>query len=335
MRLEKTLIFPAKLALLAVIGLIFLAGCATNRNNGQDGPGGQSGQGSAALTQYELIAIDLVNAMVQINELQPANMPDIKITAPKGSFGGALFTVLDSAGYNVRRPEIGLVYADLKWSITPATVQGGKKSKGAAPQTFSIALNNASLSRNYQLGPRKVKPTSNLVLNGVRNTPIKLHDSLFDQVAMPSNKPRSADARRDDANAAMGGSIRNIFDIGGSNYQEQIAAYQNVGTLVVNFPNESAKLSGPARVQLRRFLNSVSRGSDAVWVIGCSIGSTRKEGGNEGLARLRTKAVADWLRGSGMDAERLFAESCWAEDPDGLEMPNRGAQLTLLRERKN
>jgi len=200
---------------------------------------------------------------------------------------------------------LGLVNADLEWSITPTAKKGAKANDGL-PQSFAISLNNATLSREYQLGPRQVKPTSNLMLDGVRNTPIKLHDEIFDQMAVPNAKPRTAQDRRDDANAAMGGNVRNIFEIGGSNYQDQISMFKNVGTLV-----------------------------DAVWLIGCSIGSTRYEGGIEGLARTRTKVVADWLKLSGMDAERLYEESCWAEEPEGLNMPRRGVQLTLLRERKN
>lgn len=329
---SRNLTVSAKSTLFFTLVLLSLAGCASKSSS--SGAQGQSNTAPEALSQYELIAIDLINAMLQVNELNPSNLPDIKLSAPKGSFGGALFTVLDSAGYNVRRPELGLVLADLKWAVSPGSA-GGDTTDEAPPQTFSISVNGGSLSREYQLSDRKVTPASNLVLKGVKNTPIKLYDELFDQEALPSKEPVTAQARREEANAALGGSVRNIFDIGGSNYQDQITMFSNVGAMVINFPDESAKLPGPSRVQLRRFLNSVSRGSDAVWVIGCSIGSTARKGGNESLARARTKAVADWLKKSGMDDERLFDESCWAEEPQGLDMPRRGVQLTLLRERRN
>ena len=332
---KKVILFVhTKLALIAAIALIVLSGCAKNYITGgyPYSDGSQSNLASALLTRYELIAIDLVNAMVQIDDLHPTNLSNIKVDAPQGSFGGALANVLESAGYNVR--QLGGGYADLKWSITPADIQK-EAAEEPRPELFSIVVNNANLSRNYQFDSRRVKPTSNLMVSGVANIPTKLHDELFDQDVLPSVKRPSPQTRRDTANAALGGSIRNVFEIGGSNYQDKISLYKNVGAMVVNFSDGSAKLSKPSHIKMRRFLNSVSRGSDAVWVIGCSIGSTRYKGGNEKLARLRTKAVVDWLKSSGMNAERLFAESCWAEQPRRQNMPKRGVQLNLLRERKN
>lgn len=329
-------IVPFKFAILAVIALTFSSGCAKNLIKGSDSDrdANQPDIASYALTQYELIAIDLVNAMVQIDELHPSDLSGVKLAAPKNSFGSALFTVLKSAGYNVRQPGSAEVYTDLKWSVTPAVTQN-VTAEDTQPELFSIMLRNLTLSRNYQLGSRSVKPTSNLKISGVANIPIKLHDELFDQVALPSKKSQAAQTRRDSANAALGNNVRNIIEIGGSNYQDQISRYNDVGSLVVNFSNESAKLSESSGIQLRRFYNFVNRGSDAVWVVGCSIGSTQYKGGNESLARSRTKAVADWLKNAGMNAEQLFTESCWAEQPGQLNMPGRGVQLTLLRERKN
>ena len=336
MRIKKTPTLTINLSLFTVLAMLCLSGCAKLpfKGDNQDGGDGQSNQDQSALSQYELVAIDMVNAMVQINELHPTTLPDIKLASPKNSFGSALFTVLDSAGYNVRQPELGLVYANLEWSITPVA-EIGASADDTLPQTFSIALNGATLSRSYELGDRRVKPTSNLKLIGVGQAAIKLHDEIFDQDALPSNKPRTAQSRRNEANVALGGNLRNIFELGGSNFQDQIGMFKHAGSMVINFPDDSAKLTESSNVQLRRFLNSVSRGTDAVWVIGCSIGSTRHKGGNENLARTRTKVVADWLKKSGMDTERLFEESCWAEEPRGLNMPRRGVQLTLLRERKN
>lgn len=331
MRIEVNLPIPVKISIYTVFLLVFLSGCFASLSTG-----GKLGKRSSnKLSQYELVAIDLVNAMVQITELHPDVMPDIKIDGAKveGSFGGALTNVLESAGYNVKQPDLGLVYAVMDWSVNPVTAASGA-ANAASSQSYSISVRGAIISRDYQLSRRRVNPTSNLRLQGVEATPIKLHDELFDQVVTPS-KDIASMQDGDNTNEVTGVVTRNILDSGGSNYQTQMEQYQSVGTRIIGFADDSAKLSKQSIVQLTRFVLSANRDTDAVSVIGCSIGKTRHKGGNEGLARARTDSITQWLKKSGMRAERLFDESCWGEEVEQIDLPRRGVQLTLMRERKN
>lgn len=124
---------------------------------------------------------------------------------------------------------------------------------------------------------------------------------------------------------------RNIAEIGESNYSGLFEAYGNVDEVVLIFPNDSLQLGTYNKGVIRETLERFDPDTDVFSIVGCSLGPTRRENGNEGLALGRANRVKEELLFAGVPAERILDEGCWAGE-SSARFPARGVVMTLKRQ---
>lgn len=125
--------------------------------------------------------------------------------------------------------------------------------------------------------------------------------------------------------------IENVFELGGSNYQQLLASHQVVREQVLTFANDSLRLGAVNKHLVAQMVESFQPGSDVFSVIGCSLGPTQLKSGNAALALGRASRVREALLFAGVPQDRILDEGCWAGDSSGNELPRRGVVLTLNR----
>jgi len=123
----------------------------------------------------------------------------------------------------------------------------------------------------------------------------------------------------------------NVRELQQSNFESLFSDMGIVGERVLTFPSDSTYMGNVNKAQLRELLNSFDPSSDVLSVIGCSLGPTNHNEGQEGLARGRANRVREELLYAGVPDSRILAEGCWAEETFDERMPRRGVVVTLKR----
>ena len=124
---------------------------------------------------------------------------------------------------------------------------------------------------------------------------------------------------------------QNVFELGDSNYTGLFESYANVDELVLMFPNDSLVLGEDNKNLIRSSLERFDPERDVFSIVGCSLGPTRIDNGNEVLALGRAHRVKEELLFAGVPAERIVHEGCWAGESVN-KFPSRGVVLTHKRE---
>jgi len=122
----------------------------------------------------------------------------------------------------------------------------------------------------------------------------------------------------------------NIWDLGESNYTSLFTEYGNVAEKVLIFPNDSMRLGDTNKVFIKTFMRDFDPASDVVSIVGCSLGHTDIDNGNEILAKGRAERVKQELLFSGISEAQIFDEGCWADDAQ-INFPSRGVVMTIKR----
>lgn len=133
------------------------------------------------------------------------------------------------------------------------------------------------------------------------------------------------------ANSSAVARPRNMMDLGDSNYAGLLDDYGNVEELILMFPNDSLRLGDDNKAQIRKTLERFDPGRDVYSIVGCSLGPTRLENGNQALALGRANRVKEELLFAGVPHERILDEGCWAGE-SATRFPSRGVVLTLKRQ---
>lgn len=129
---------------------------------------------SERYSDIEVIAADLVNALMQVNDKHPQNTV-IRMDRPVSTFGTALKAVLENAGYGLRIGS-GDVQGDaLYYSVKPKTSEADGRH-----YTYFISVGDVKMKRDYFVQERGVTPSSNLFVIGTDPSAIRLNDSIFD-----------------------------------------------------------------------------------------------------------------------------------------------------------
>lgn len=126
--------------------------------------------------------------------------------------------------------------------------------------------------------------------------------------------------------------VENVFELGGSNFEDVLASYEVVGEQVLMFPNDSLRLGVTNKQLIQKLVKEFDQDSDVFSVVGCSMGPTNVSGGNAALALGRASRVVEALLFAGVEKDKILDEGCWASG-NGLEaLPKRGVVLTLNRD---
>ncbi len=169
------------------------------------------------------------------------------------------------------------------------------------------------------------KSDASLATLATNNTSQPLLDLIAPSVA--TAKPQSFDA----IGALADKNTQNVRELQQSNFESLFVEMGIVGEKVLTFANDSTRMGDNNKARLRELLRSFNPGSDVLSVVGCSLGPTRYEGGQEGLALGRAMRVREELLYAGIPEDKILAEGCWDEESFDERMPRRGVVVTLKR----
>lgn len=119
--------------------------------------------------QHRLIAIDLVNAMLQVPRLHPSR--GVIYMAEPYDFGIQLSTVMEIAGYNLQISSAESATPFLSYSVS-ARAQGRR---------YQIDVDGMKIRRTYELHDNGANPKSTLFVYGINPELIQLRDGIFEQ----------------------------------------------------------------------------------------------------------------------------------------------------------
>ena len=294
-------------------------------------------------TQHdELIAIDLVNALLQFKGMHPADTR-LKMTRTNTGFSTALHAVLGVAGYTMHGQ------AQLRSQMLTSHVERGRKELTGHHRTYMLSVGTIKIKRDYFLQDWGVTPSSNLYVQGADASQIILNDDLFFDQAPTQSVAARAPTRQLQASPAAPTSLssrnmlvdqaridrQNMYDIGGSNFGQIFDEFYDVSKISVVFSNDSMRLGRSGKTSINQFLSTYNRDTDVVSVVGCSHGRTSIQDGNKRLAIGRADRVAEALLYAGVPENKVLEEGCWASKPFDEVFPRRGVVLTLKREKRN
>jgi len=119
-----------------------------------------------------LAAIDLVNTLVQVPRLHPANATVLQMKRPTPGFGQNVYEVMKIAGYNIQVIDTDNVQEPrVSYSRTP----GPNKS------TFQINIETFRARRAYSVVDNKVQPDSSMFIYGADPNLIETNDLIFEK----------------------------------------------------------------------------------------------------------------------------------------------------------
>lgn len=125
--------------------------------------------------------------------------------------------------------------------------------------------------------------------------------------------------------------VENVFELGGSNYEDVLAGHSMVDEQILTFPNDSLRLGLLNKQSVERMVLRFDPASDVFSLIGCSLGPTQIKGGNAALALGRASRVREALLFAGVSQDKILDEGCWAGDSSDNTLPRRGVVVTLNR----
>jgi len=152
-------------------GLLLLSILCTGCNSALVKPDDSTSatQQEADLIQSRFVAIDLVNAIVQVPELHPAGMGTVKVKAPVTEFGKQLYQVMKMAGFTLRINDSRSIADTLSYSLTT----------GPAGTTYQIIIAEFKFRRAYSTVENRVEPRTGLFVYGTNPNGIKTNDDMF------------------------------------------------------------------------------------------------------------------------------------------------------------
>lgn len=125
--------------------------------------------------------------------------------------------------------------------------------------------------------------------------------------------------------------VQNVFELGGSNFEEMLSDHKLVREQVLTFANDSLRLGSVNKILVEQMVEFFNPETDVFSVLGCSLGPTQMSGGNAALALGRASRVREALLFAGVPQDRILDEGCWAGDGSGEALPRRGVVVTLNR----
>jgi len=161
------------------MSLSLLASCSSLQSILPTGNESTPANRAERFADVELIAADLVNALMQIENKHPINTT-IKMLQPKTTFGSALKVVFENAGYGLRMGSGDVAGDTVSYSVEPQ-----QRENEGRHYTYLISVGNVKMKRDYFVQARGVTPSSNLFVIGADPAVIKLNDGIFESQHEP------------------------------------------------------------------------------------------------------------------------------------------------------
>jgi hypothetical protein len=294
------------------------------------------------------IAEDFVHAMRQIKELDPV-ATTVQLYRPlrRDAFTQSLSFAMERAGYGVRWVEDTTGSHFMQYRREQEL-----KIPGSERTRYDLAVGDIEFRRTYRIDDQGIGPLTPLYIKGAEARHVVLDDRAF-QAGASFSLPMPVEHNRipDEANpldsriagAIDAGSltlplvglpaVQNVFELGGSNFENRLAGYHIVSEQILTFPNDSLRLGTLNKQIVENLVMQFQRSTDLFSVIGCSMGPTKLKSGNAALALGRASRVREALMFAGVAPDRILDEGCWAGDGAGNALPRRGVVITLNRQR--
>ncbi len=374
-----------KLILICLVGILPSA-CALLPDN----PVGQSPdkRSSANPTHNQraapagLIALDFVNALVQIPSLSPVTTTiNVLSTDRNDEFTQSMQAALQTAGYGIRWVEDyhGEHLLQYRHEREAGDIRAHR-------DLFEVAVGAVELRRTYAIGnDNRISPLTPLYVRGTDASHIVLNDAAFGTLPVRANGAAAAGSGGPAASVAPvplrpvdtpSGSItssplsgltstvsgqptiadaanplnpavsrvpplslplvalprvENVFELGGSNFEDLLAGHNVVQDQSLVFPDDSLRLGPSNKLLVEQIATQFNPDTDMFSLLGCSVGPTALAGGNAALALGRASRVREALLFAGIPAERILDEGCWASDSSDKRLLKRGVVITLNR----
>ena len=124
--------------------------------------------------------------------------------------------------------------------------------------------------------------------------------------------------------------VRNVHELGRSNYADTFAGMGGVVDHVVDFGRDSDRLDARDVALIDEVIERFDADTDLVAVTGYSVGGRPGLEPNRRMALRRARRIRDALTAVGVPPGRVLVEGFWAEDPVPGEL-QRAAHVRLLR----
>ncbi len=290
--------------------------------------------------ELDRVAQNLVYTLVQLPESNPMTTT-VQLSEPTTPFGLEVVERVREAGYGIQSvpDDRGANY--LRYRVQTTASELGSETR------YAVSIGGITVERAYDRVDGRLMPVSEQRVLGSRSGEVELNDELFDVaddapvrgVAFGDElAPVLTDA---DSGLPLGAAMpavdtfgalvkRNLYDGLGSNYAELFAAYDNVATTELSFPNDSMRMGEDQKRTIAEYAEMLRPGTDLLSVIGCSHGDTTIRNGNSVLAIGRANRVKEALVFAGVPPAVVLDEGCWAGTFHDT-FPKRGVVLTLKR----
>ena len=147
---------------------------------------GEQATASSMVDREELVAADLVSALTQLSEMNPAQVL-LEVKNLSNSFDKHVQSALLSAGYRHQSEDSSLQRLSVVTAINPASGATLLASEATA-KTYQIKIANVILKRDYLFDRGVIEPVSSMYVKGANATRVRLDESIFDTSVMHDAK---------------------------------------------------------------------------------------------------------------------------------------------------
>lgn len=298
---------------------------------------------SSSGSDLDLVAQNLVFTLVQLPETNPLSTT-VQISEPVTPFGREVARLVEEAGYGIQSVPDDRGGDYLRYRVQQTDSELGSETR------YAVSIGAVSVERAYGTVDGRLLPAARQRVEGARSRTVELNDDVFgpvddaskvadvvfDDDAAPTlvdetSGNSSADLATASAVSSFAASVKqNRYDRVSSNYAVLFAAYADVSTTTVSFPNDSLRLGDEQKRILDEYAGLLRPETDILSIVGCSNGKTTIPNGNGILAVGRANRVKEALMFAGVPAETVYDEGCWSGS--GHEsFPARGVVVTLKR----
>jgi len=291
------------------------------------------------LRQLQLVSSNLVSALVQIPELQPA-VVTLQISQAQSAYGNTLIRALENAGFGIQ-----LVSADQGKNYVSYGKRFSETDSGPITD-YEIAIGKISVRREYITTDRGIFPSSLMAVSGTEQaTDIVLNDAVFreqggegeafisgvqsedDLTARPvisevnvNDYDTTPEAKRTSQTAIFDEAKKRFFENEAKRTSFDLSAYERSRRAILIFNDNKTLLMGQGNKQAVRLMVREYLPGDLFVVTAC----TDIDGENE-QARLRGVRVEQEFASHGVPVDAVALAECirasYRHSSDTSEVP--------------
>lgn len=305
-------------------------------------------------------AIDVKNGLVvrdflvAISQVYDPSATTIQLNKPVSRFGVELENGFRELGFGMQR-----VASDQGALFLSYTKTLSENSGKVASETYRVQIDDVGFERTYAaVAAGGIAPTGAMIIYGTEK-PIQLSGYLFpglsvdvvyaedsdikldagaitvidESVMTAISELRNSDLPSYKSLNSQNQEIENLFNRGTSNFETVDKSYRTVREDTIIFADDSLVLDSKGRLIIGKLMKFYNPQTDVFRLVGCSIGPTKADGGNEKLALGRSQRVAQELVSRQVELDAIFDEGCWSPTVDEAEKeyPARAVIVELQR----